>query len=93
MQNVALVPLKPFDGKHFNYKKFKKEFFAMYHNRTDDVVVRMTQLRGLLTDNVEAVVSETTTTTILYGNAWTKNMATFLCSPRRNLGKCWTSRQ
>ena len=59
MQNVALVPLKPFDGKHLNYKNFKREFFAMYHNRIDDVVVRMTQLRGLLTDNVKAVVSET----------------------------------
>ena len=59
MQNVALVPLKPFDGKHLNYKNFKKEFFAMYHNRIDDVVVSMIQLHGLLTDNVKAVVSET----------------------------------
>ena len=31
----------------------------MYHNRIDDVVVRRTQLCGLLTDNVKAVVSET----------------------------------
>ena len=31
----------------------------MYHNRINDVVVRMTQLRGLLTDHVKAVVSET----------------------------------
>jgi len=59
MQNVALVPLKPVDGKHLNYKNFKNEFFAIYHNRIDDVVVRMAQLRGLLTDNVKAVVSET----------------------------------
>ena len=42
MQNVALVPLKHFDGKHLNYKNFKKEFFAMY-NKIDDVVVRMKQ--------------------------------------------------
>ena len=31
----------------------------MYHNRIDDVVVRMTQLHGLFTDNMKAVVSET----------------------------------
>ena len=58
MLNVALVPLKPFDGKHLNYTNFKKESFAIYHNRIDDVLVRMTQLRSLLADNVKAAVSE-----------------------------------
>ena len=54
-----IVPLKSFDKTHLNYKNFKKYFFAMYHNRIDDAVIRMTQLRDLLTDNVNTVVSET----------------------------------
>ena len=58
MTGVAQITLQPFDGTHLKYPLFKKQFYAMYHNRIDDVVLRMSHLQNLLTDNVKEVVSE-----------------------------------
>ena len=76
MQNVALVPLKPFDGKHLNYKNFKKEFFAMYHNRIDDVVVRFTEF-GLANPMVDLNFDELPIEKTL-GVLWENNFDAFL---------------
>ena len=50
MTGVAQITLQPFDGTHLKYPLFKKQFYAMYHNRIDDVVLRMSHLQNLLTD-------------------------------------------
>ena len=55
MTGVAPITLQPFDDNHLKYPLFKRQFYAMYHNRVDDVVLRMSHLQYLLTDNVEEV--------------------------------------
>ena len=46
------------DRMHLKYPLFKKQFYAMYHHRIDDVVLQMTYLQTLLNNSVKEVVSE-----------------------------------
>ena len=53
MTGVAPITLQPFDGTRLKYLLFKRQFYAMYHNRIDDVVLRMSNLQNLLAENVK----------------------------------------
>ena len=58
MTGVAPITLQPFDGTHLKYPLFKKQFFAIYHNRIAEVVLWMSHLQNMLTDIFKEVVSE-----------------------------------
>ena len=39
MTGVAPITLQPFDGTHLKYPLFKRQVYAMYYNRINDVVL------------------------------------------------------